>query len=190
MIRDDDLFKTLVAPLPAGSVLTSVMDCCHSGKLFLASQWSKCSFLKSASPKRWRCDFTGYKSVFAKASSLFIDVLALRMQLRTSRNTSQLLMLARPPAFGCICSLFFDTHLFCTYSLSSHDSSLGPSASPRFAPFSVVPRLLPLSYLLRRTFLPADALSIISFRRRTSLSMINLDTIVYHSYRYGFGSSL
>jgi hypothetical protein len=31
MIRDDELFQTLVAPLPEGSVLTSVMDCCHSG---------------------------------------------------------------------------------------------------------------------------------------------------------------
>lgn len=31
MIRDDNLFETLVAPLPKGSVLTSVMDCCHSG---------------------------------------------------------------------------------------------------------------------------------------------------------------
>jgi hypothetical protein len=30
-IRDDDLFKTLVAPMPAGASLTCVMDCCHSG---------------------------------------------------------------------------------------------------------------------------------------------------------------
>ena len=30
-IRDDDLYKELVLPLPAGVIMTSVMDCCHSG---------------------------------------------------------------------------------------------------------------------------------------------------------------
>lgn len=30
-IRDDDIFKILVGPLPAGSTMTAVMDCCHSG---------------------------------------------------------------------------------------------------------------------------------------------------------------
>lgn len=32
-IRDDELFKWLVAPLPEGSELTVVMDCCHSGSI-------------------------------------------------------------------------------------------------------------------------------------------------------------
>mmetsp|Transcript_41941 Transcript_41941/g.105773 ORF Transcript_41941/g.105773 Transcript_41941/m.105773 type:complete len:203 (+) Transcript_41941:1-609(+) len=32
-IRDDDIFKALVAPLPAGVRLTAVMDCCHSGTI-------------------------------------------------------------------------------------------------------------------------------------------------------------
>lgn len=30
-IRDDDIFKTLVGPLPSGVTMTAVMDCCHSG---------------------------------------------------------------------------------------------------------------------------------------------------------------
>mmetsp|Transcript_24321 Transcript_24321/g.67744 ORF Transcript_24321/g.67744 Transcript_24321/m.67744 type:complete len:324 (-) Transcript_24321:403-1374(-) len=30
-IRDDDLFNTLVAPMPEGVFCTSIMDCCHSG---------------------------------------------------------------------------------------------------------------------------------------------------------------
>jgi Caspase domain len=30
-LRDDDIFSTLVGPMPAGVVLTCVMDCCHSG---------------------------------------------------------------------------------------------------------------------------------------------------------------
>lgn len=30
-ITDDEIFNTLVAPLPAGVRLTAVMDCCHSG---------------------------------------------------------------------------------------------------------------------------------------------------------------
>ena len=30
-IRDDDLYRTLVCPMPAGVTLVSVMDCCHSG---------------------------------------------------------------------------------------------------------------------------------------------------------------
>lgn len=33
LIRDDDIFKILVAPLPRGSLLTCVMDCCHSGSM-------------------------------------------------------------------------------------------------------------------------------------------------------------
>mmetsp|Transcript_31115 Transcript_31115/g.87214 ORF Transcript_31115/g.87214 Transcript_31115/m.87214 type:complete len:386 (-) Transcript_31115:44-1201(-) len=32
-IRDDDVFKTLVAPLPKGCHLTCLMDCCHSGTI-------------------------------------------------------------------------------------------------------------------------------------------------------------
>jgi hypothetical protein len=30
-IRDDDLFNTLVGPMPKGVTMTVVMDCCHSG---------------------------------------------------------------------------------------------------------------------------------------------------------------
>lgn len=30
-IRDDDLYKVLVTPMPKGVTMTSVMDCCHSG---------------------------------------------------------------------------------------------------------------------------------------------------------------
>lgn len=30
-IRDDDLFDTLIQPMPAGVTLTCLMDCCHSG---------------------------------------------------------------------------------------------------------------------------------------------------------------
>lgn len=30
-IRDDDIFKTLIGPMPGGVTLTSIMDCCHSG---------------------------------------------------------------------------------------------------------------------------------------------------------------
>lgn len=30
-IRDDDLFKILVHPMPEGVTVTCVMDCCHSG---------------------------------------------------------------------------------------------------------------------------------------------------------------
>jgi hypothetical protein len=30
-IRDDDIFSTLVGPMPAGVGVTSIMDCCHSG---------------------------------------------------------------------------------------------------------------------------------------------------------------
>ncbi|KAG5176440.1 Metacapase [Tribonema minus] len=33
-IRDDDLYKMLVAPLPVGVEMTIVMDCCHSGSIF------------------------------------------------------------------------------------------------------------------------------------------------------------
>jgi hypothetical protein len=31
VIRDDDLFKTIIKPLKSDICLTSVMDCCHSG---------------------------------------------------------------------------------------------------------------------------------------------------------------
>ena len=30
-IRDDDVFSTLIAPMPKGVIMTSVFDCCHSG---------------------------------------------------------------------------------------------------------------------------------------------------------------
>ena len=30
-IRDDDIFKVLVGPMPRGAVMTCLMDCCHSG---------------------------------------------------------------------------------------------------------------------------------------------------------------
>lgn len=30
-IRDDDVFTTLIGPMPKGVVMTSVFDCCHSG---------------------------------------------------------------------------------------------------------------------------------------------------------------
>jgi hypothetical protein len=33
MITDDELFKLLIAPLPAGVELTVIMDCCHSGSI-------------------------------------------------------------------------------------------------------------------------------------------------------------
>jgi len=33
LIRDDDVFKLLVAPLPEGAKLTCVLDCCHSGTI-------------------------------------------------------------------------------------------------------------------------------------------------------------
>ena len=32
-IRDDDLLKALVLPLPEGVLMTAVMDCCHSGSI-------------------------------------------------------------------------------------------------------------------------------------------------------------
>lgn len=32
-IRDDDVFTTLIGPLKKGVVLTSIMDCCHSGSV-------------------------------------------------------------------------------------------------------------------------------------------------------------
>jgi hypothetical protein len=33
-IVDDELFSTLIEPLPSGTKLFSIMDCCHSGTLF------------------------------------------------------------------------------------------------------------------------------------------------------------
>ena len=33
-IKDDEIFATLVAPLPSGVTFTVVMDCCHSGTVF------------------------------------------------------------------------------------------------------------------------------------------------------------
>eukprot|EP00760_Papus_ankaliazontas_P019091 PhM_4_TR17878/c0_g2_i1/m.11050 len=33
IIRDDDILRTLIAPLPEGVRLTAIMDCCHSGSL-------------------------------------------------------------------------------------------------------------------------------------------------------------
>jgi metacaspase-1 len=33
MIRDDDIYRELVATLPAGCRLTVLMDCCHSGTI-------------------------------------------------------------------------------------------------------------------------------------------------------------
>ena len=33
LIRDDDLFKIIIQPLPAEVTLTSLMDCCHSGSI-------------------------------------------------------------------------------------------------------------------------------------------------------------
>lgn len=33
VIRDDDVYDTLVAPMPKGVLLTCVMDCCHSGTI-------------------------------------------------------------------------------------------------------------------------------------------------------------
>jgi metacaspase-1 len=32
-IRDDDVFSTLIGPMPSGVVVTCVMDCCHSGSV-------------------------------------------------------------------------------------------------------------------------------------------------------------
>ena len=31
-ITDDELFKVLVQPMPKGVLVTSLMDCCHSGE--------------------------------------------------------------------------------------------------------------------------------------------------------------
>lgn len=31
-LRDDDIFSTLIGPMPKGVVMTCVMDCCHSGE--------------------------------------------------------------------------------------------------------------------------------------------------------------
>jgi metacaspase-1 len=33
VLRDDDVYKMLVAPMPKDVVLTCVMDCCHSGTI-------------------------------------------------------------------------------------------------------------------------------------------------------------
>ena len=33
MIKDDEIFKELVLPLPNGVLLTVLMDCCHSGSI-------------------------------------------------------------------------------------------------------------------------------------------------------------
>lgn len=33
MIKDDEIFKELVLPLPSGALLTVLMDCCHSGSI-------------------------------------------------------------------------------------------------------------------------------------------------------------
>lgn len=33
LLRDDEVFKLLVAPLPEGAKLTCVLDCCHSGTI-------------------------------------------------------------------------------------------------------------------------------------------------------------
>ena len=33
VLRDDDVFATLVAPMKAGVTVTCVMDCCHSGSI-------------------------------------------------------------------------------------------------------------------------------------------------------------
>jgi len=33
VLRDDDVYDTLVAPMPKGVLLTCVMDCCHSGTI-------------------------------------------------------------------------------------------------------------------------------------------------------------
>jgi hypothetical protein len=33
IIRDDDVFKMLVAPMAKDVLLTCVMDCCHSGSM-------------------------------------------------------------------------------------------------------------------------------------------------------------
>jgi len=30
-IRDDDVFKTLIGPMPRGVTMTCIFDCCHSG---------------------------------------------------------------------------------------------------------------------------------------------------------------
>ena len=36
VIRDDDVFDTLVAPMKKGVTVTCVMDCCHSGSVSLS----------------------------------------------------------------------------------------------------------------------------------------------------------
>lgn len=33
LLRDDDVFEMLVAPLPKGVLMTCIMDCCHSGSI-------------------------------------------------------------------------------------------------------------------------------------------------------------
>lgn len=32
-IRDDDVFSTLIGPMPKGVTMTSIFDCCHSGSV-------------------------------------------------------------------------------------------------------------------------------------------------------------
>lgn len=45
VLRDDDIFAMLIAPLPAGCTLTCIMDCCHSGTIvsmtFLGGELTK-----------------------------------------------------------------------------------------------------------------------------------------------------
>lgn len=39
ILRDDDVFEALVAPLPEGVTLTCIMDCCHSGSILDLPYW-------------------------------------------------------------------------------------------------------------------------------------------------------
>jgi len=62
-IRDDDIFSTLVGPMPAGVTLTCLMDCCYSGTVldlpykFVADGESKdMSFNDSAVTRRLKDD--------------------------------------------------------------------------------------------------------------------------------------
>jgi len=39
-ITDDELWGSIVYPLPSGVHLTAIMDCCHSGPVFRLSRFS------------------------------------------------------------------------------------------------------------------------------------------------------
>jgi len=56
-IVDDELFRTLVAPLPSGCKLTALMDCCHAGTgLDLAYNWEQQGWVIDGCPSHASAD--------------------------------------------------------------------------------------------------------------------------------------